>query len=139
MKKLNKFFLNTFQIFFFGGIVSNVFLLILMITDSYFYNLDFLEENFQIKIVKYFTFTVYIPLFLMVLFVIFRILKSSLMKEKINISISAFFAIIMFICLDKTIKKVVIFSEYTLFNVIILTVVYIGILLWFIKKTKESR
>jgi hypothetical protein len=137
MKKLNNLFSNIFQIFFFGGVVSNIFLSILMLTDSYFYNLKFSEENFHIKIVKYFTFTVYIPLFIMALFIILRISKSTLKIEKINMSIYGILGVVMFICFDKTIKKVAIFSEYSLFNVILLILVYFGLFLWFTKRIKN--
>lgn len=129
--KTLKFILNSLNVFLFGSFLSFLLLIYLVNSDSYFYNLDFQDNGFHNKIVKYFNFTVYIPILILILYSILQIIKEKL--DKNIIVFSCLFGIIMFIVFDKIIKKsIVIFTDniklsllvFILINGILLLVVF---------------
>lgn len=129
--KTLKFILNSLNVFLFGSFLSFLLLIYLVNSDSYFYNLDFQDNGFHNKIVKYFNFTVYIPIIILILYSILQIIKEKL--DKNIIVFSCLFGIIMFIVFDKIIKKsIVIFTDniklsllvFILINGILLLVVF---------------
>ena len=54
INKTLTFILGLLKVYFFGGIVSLLLLLYLVLTDSYFVKLDFGFENYKVELQKYF-------------------------------------------------------------------------------------
>jgi hypothetical protein len=105
--KILKYILISLKVFLFGSLLSFLLLIYLIISDSYFYKLDFQESGFHDKIIKYFTYTVYTPIMILVAYSILLIVKEKL--DKSIIAVSSLFGTVMFISLDRTIKKILSF------------------------------
>lgn len=135
MKNVYKLILNTIKIYLIGGFLSNLLLFFLVLSDPYFYKLDFPEQNFAIKIVKYFSFTVYIPLFFLLVFSIIKTIKTPFKIDKIIIGLSSLLGIIIFIVIDKIIKKYIIYPDYILLSLILSSSIY-GVVLFLIFRKK---
>lgn len=138
MKNVYKLILNTIKIYLIGGFLSNLLLFFLVLSDPYFYKLDFPEQNFAIKIVKYFSFTVYIPLFFLLVFSIIKTIKTPFKIDKIIIGLSSLLGIIIFIVIDKIIKKYIIYPDYILLSLILSSSIY-GVVLFLIFRKKNNR
>lgn len=107
----------------------------LVLSDCYFYKLDFPEQDFATKITKYFSFTVYIPLLILFVFSLIKVVRTSFKSDKIIVGLSSLLGIIIFIAIDKIIKKNTIFPDYILLSLVLLNLIY-GFLLFLIYKRK---
>lgn len=116
---------NSLKLFFLGGVLSNLFLVILVFSDSYFRYLDFAEENFHQKIVKYFWFTVYVPLILIIIYMLFMIYQKIQIFDKTVVGISGLLGIILFVFLERYIKKYALIHEYLIQSMFLLIFGYL--------------
>jgi hypothetical protein len=116
---------NSLKLFFLGGILSNLFLVILVFSDSYFRYLDFSEENFHQEIVKYFWFTVYVPLILIIIYMLFMVYQKIQIFDKIVVGISGLLGIILFVFLERYIKKYALIHEYLILSMFLLIFGYL--------------
>lgn len=137
-KKIIKFCLNTFQVFLFGGFLSFLFLIFLVVSDSYFYKLDFQEIGFHEKIKKYFLFRSYIPIVLLVVFSAFLTVREKSKFDKIKMAISGLLGIVIFIAFDQSIKKtLIIFPDNILLNLLVFSLINGFLFLFFFIKTRR--
>lgn len=134
-EKLLKFVLNYIQIFLFGGLSSLLLLIYLVITDSYFRNMDFKLEGFKVKIEEYLLFTFNIPIILMLIFSIILIIRGGSKISKLIILLSSLVGIITFIAVDNTIKKALFYNENILLGFIVTFIAY-GVFFFIIFKQK---
>jgi hypothetical protein len=116
--KILKFISIALQVFLLGGFLSFLFLIYLVVSDSYFQKLDFQDNGIHEKIKKYFLFRIYIPIVLLLLFSILLTIKEKI--DKIITAISGLLGIVMFIALDQSIKKfLIVFPDYILLSLIV--------------------
>jgi len=132
-EKVLKFVLNYVQIYLFGGLSSLFLLIYLVITDSYFRNMDFKLEGFKVKIEEYLLLTFNIPIIIMLIFSIILIIKGGSKISKLIIFLSSLFGIITFIAVDNTIKKALFYPENILLGLIVTFIAY-GVLFFIIFK-----
>ena len=128
-----KFVLNYIQIYLFGGLSSLLLLIYLVITDSYFRNMNFKLEGFKVKIEEYLLFTFNIPIILMFIFCIILIIKGGSKINKLIIFFSSLVGIITFIAVDNTIKKALFYTENILLGLII-TFIAFGVFFFLVCK-----
>ena len=128
-----KFVLNYIQIYLFGGLSSLLLLIYLVITDSYFRNMNFKLEGFKVKIEEYLLFTFNIPIILMFIFCIILIIKGGSKINKLIIFFSSLVGIITFIAVDNTIKKALFYTENILLGLII-TFIAFGVFFFIVFK-----
>lgn len=136
-KEVLKLLLNCIQIYLFGGLSSLLLLIYLVITDSYFYNLDFKLEKFKIKIEDYLLFTFTIPIVLMLVFSLILYIKSDPKTSKLIVFSSSLLGLMIFIAFDNTIKKALFYSENILLGLIVTFFIYV--LLFLIVSKKERK
>lgn len=136
-EKVLKFILNYIQVYLFGGLSSLLLLIYLVISDSYFRQLDFKLEGFKVKIEKYLLFTFNIPIFLTIIFIVILIIKSSSKINKLIIFLSSLAGIITFIAADNIIKKALFYSENVLLGLMLTFIIYTS--LFFITLKQERK
>ena len=137
-KKIIKFCLNTFQVFLFGSFLSFLFLIFLVVSDSYFHKLDFQEIGFHEKIKKYFLLRSYIPIVLLVVFSAFLTIREKSKFYKIKTTTSGLLGIVIFIAFDQSLKKLlIIFPDNILLNLLVFSLINGFIFLFFFLKARK--
>lgn len=123
-QKVLKFILSYLQSYLLCGLISLLLLIYLVITDPYFYKLDFNLDGFKTKIELYLLFTFNIPIILTIIFIVFQIFKKTSSYDKIVIGISSVLGIFTFIIFDKIIKRILIYPENILLGLLVGFVLY---------------
>lgn len=141
MRKTVNFTIGFLRIYFLGGLVGLLFLLFLILSDPYFKNLDWgISDDYVLKIEKFFLFSFYIPIWIMLAFGFLLILRSKSWYKKMMSLFQVFFGVVFFYFVDLKLKAILIFSNYIILNMIGLIIVY-SLLLWiswkFIKRIND--
>lgn len=129
MKNTRNFILQSLKIYFFGGIVSSLFLLYLVITDPYFKNLDWGWNNYKEELSKFFLFTFYIPFWLTIAYGLFLLYKYKSWTDKLFFLFPTILGTFFFCFFDSKLKKIFIFSSYIVINLVILISIY-SLIFW---------
>lgn len=129
MRKTANFILGILKVYFLGGLTSILFLMYLVITDSYFKNLDWGWNDYELKLEKFFLLTFYIPIWIMLIYGLSKLLTIKSWVDKLSCLIQSFFGILFFYIIDMKLKKILIISTSIMLNLIILMFLYL-ILFW---------
>jgi hypothetical protein len=124
------------KVYLIGGIVSLLMLTFLNLTDEYFKNLDWEWNNRVLKLDKYFLFTFYIPIYFLVFYGIFNFIISKLLLNKILKILEFALGILLFCVIDFRLKKILIVSDFVLFNLLILIAIYFSFYMFILKIVK---
>ncbi|RRJ86906.1 hypothetical protein [Flavobacterium macacae] len=124
-KKVLKSVFSYLQVHLFAGICSALLVIYLVLTDPYFYNLDFKTHGFNEKYEHFLLMTFTIPIILTILFCAYRIIKSNQKSDKSILAIVSIVGIFTFIYLDKFIKKALFFFDNILLSMVVITAIYI--------------
>jgi hypothetical protein len=125
IKKTINFLLDFLKIYFLGGFVSSILLLYLVLSDPYFEKLDFKNQNYVIKLEKYFLFVFYIPLWILFFYSIFLVLRNKLWFDKLICLGYASLGIFLFYVCDLRIKHMLVISNKIVFNIIVVATLYL--------------
>lgn len=136
-KKVLKSVFNYLQVHLFAGICSALLVIYLVLTDPYFYNLDFKAKGFDEKYEHFLIMTFIIPIILTIIFCVYRIIKSKAKSDKIILVITSIIGMLTFIYLDKFIKKALFFFDNVLLSMSIITAIYIVLFLLVFKQEKK--
>ncbi|WP_447636756.1 hypothetical protein [Flavobacterium microcysteis] len=136
-RKILKFIFSYLQVHLFAGIFNALMLIYLVLTDPYFYNLDFKANGFTEKYEYFLLMTFTIPLILTIFFCAYQIIKSNLKSDKIILTITSILGIVTFIYFDKFLKKALFFFGNVLLSISIITMIYIVLFLLAFKLEKK--